>query len=118
MQKLRVESFSISLDGYSAGVDHNIDNPLGLGGNELHQWAFPTETFQKMMGDGEGERGIDNDFAARGFENDEMHMVIAPVILGNGERLFDQMDLNALGYQLVKHVATERATHVVFRKNK
>jgi dihydrofolate reductase len=69
MQKLRVESFSISIDGFGAGSNQNIDNPLGTGGHELHQWAFPTKTFQAMLYGGEGEEGTDNDFAARGFEN-------------------------------------------------
>ena len=69
MSKLRVESFSISLDGYGAGPNQDLQNPLGVGGMSLHTWAFATHTFQKMHGDGSGERGIDDDMAARGFEN-------------------------------------------------
>ena len=69
MQKLRVESFSISIDGYGAGASQDIDNPLGIGGMDLHQWAFPTKTFQQMMGKDGGTTGIDNDFASRGFSN-------------------------------------------------
>jgi dihydrofolate reductase len=69
MTKLRVESFSLSLDGFGAGPDQSLENPLGVGGRALHQWAFPTRTFQKMFGNAEGTTGIDEDFAARGFRN-------------------------------------------------
>lgn len=69
MQKLRVESFSLSVDGYGAGPNQDIENPLGIGGTDLHQWFFPTKTFQKMLGKEGGTTGIDNDFAARGFSN-------------------------------------------------
>lgn len=70
MTRVRVESFTISLDGYGAGPDQDIDNPLGVGGAELHQWAIPTRTIQKTLFDAEGgTTGVDNDFAARGFSN-------------------------------------------------
>src|SRR3981081_2766976 len=69
MARLRVHSFSISLDGYGAGPDQDQDNPLGAGGMALHQWVFKTKTFQALFGDGEGTTGIDNDFAAQGFDN-------------------------------------------------
>jgi dihydrofolate reductase len=70
MPKLRVESFTISLDGFGAGPDQDINNPLGVGGASLHAWAIPTRTFQKnLFGNVDGETGIDEDFAARGFEN-------------------------------------------------
>ena len=69
MTKLRVESFSISLDGYGAGPNQNLANPLGAGGTALHEWAFATRTFQQMLGGDGGATGIDDDFAARGFAN-------------------------------------------------
>jgi dihydrofolate reductase len=69
MQKLRVESFSISIDGFGAGVGQDMDNPLGVGGIDLHQWAFPTDVFQKMMHGNRGETGMDNEYAARGFKD-------------------------------------------------
>lgn len=70
MSKVRVESFSISLDGYGAGPDQDINNPLGVGGQELPQWFFPTQVFQKnLLGANGGTTGIDNDFAMRGFQN-------------------------------------------------
>ena len=70
MQKLRVESFSISVDGFGAGPNQNLENPLGVGGEELHQWFFPTKTFQqKVLGKSYGTSGVDNEFAERGFKN-------------------------------------------------
>lgn len=214
MTRVRIESFTVSLDGYGAGPDQDSDNPLGVGGTDLHQWAFPTRTFQKVLFDSDnGTTGIDEDFAARGFENvgawilgrnmfgpirgpwpdmswkgwwgdsppyhvpvfvlthfprpdvpmegdttfhfvtegihaalerareaaqgmdvrigggpntiqqflraglvDEMHFAIAPVLLGGGERLFEGVDLRALGYHCVRHVASEKATHVVLER--
>ncbi|HEV2631186.1 MAG TPA: dihydrofolate reductase family protein [Pseudolabrys sp.] len=69
MPKLRVMSFSLSLDGFGAGPEQSLDNPLGLGGMGLHQWAFATRTFRTMFGQDGGSTGIDDQFAARGFEN-------------------------------------------------
>jgi len=67
MSKLRVHCFGVSLDGFGAGPNQDINNPLGVGGIDLHRWFFPTRTFQKMHGKGEGVTGVDNDFAERGF---------------------------------------------------
>jgi len=69
MSRLRVASFSISLDGFGAGPDQTLQNPLGVGGESLHEWVFPTRTFQRMHGNGAGTSGVDDDFAARGFQN-------------------------------------------------
>jgi dihydrofolate reductase len=69
MPKLCVRSFSLSLDGYGAGPDQDLDNPLGVGGGALHEWAFATRTFRRMFGGTGGTTGIDDDFAARGFDN-------------------------------------------------
>jgi dihydrofolate reductase len=69
MPKLRVANFSVSLDGYGAGPDQTANNPMGAGGMALHDWFFPTRTFQRMHGDGDGTTGIDDDFAARGTAN-------------------------------------------------
>jgi dihydrofolate reductase len=68
MSRLRVESLSLSLDGYGAGVDQNLENPLGRNGKILHEWFFPTLTFNKMIGKPGGTTGVDNEFASRGFE--------------------------------------------------
>jgi dihydrofolate reductase len=211
MTRVRVNSFSISIDGYGAGPGQDIDNPLGVGGTDLHQWAFATRTIQQtLFGADKGTTGIDDDFIARGFENigawilgrnmfgpirgpwpdmewkgwwgdnppyhvpvfvlthharpsikmeggttfhfvtggihealdqarkaadgmdvqigggpnsikqylrsgliDELHVAIAPVLLGGGERLFEGVDLPAAGYECVQFVGSEKATHVV-----
>jgi dihydrofolate reductase len=68
MAKLRVHGFSLSLDGYAAGPGQDLEHPMGVGGRQLHEWVFPTHTFQAMVGGGSGTTGIDDDFAARGFE--------------------------------------------------
>lgn len=214
MSRLRVESFTISLDGFGAGPDQDLDHPLGVGGTSLHGWAWPTRTFRKhLFGADDGQGGVDDDFAARGFENvgawilgrnmfgpvrgpwpderwrgwwgenpvyhvpvfvlthharpplvmeggttfhfvtegpiaaleraraaaagkdvrvgggvnviqqylrlrliDEMHVAISPVLLGAGERLFEGVDLPALGYACTKHEASAQATHVVLTR--
>jgi dihydrofolate reductase len=214
MSKLRVESFTISLDGFGAGPDQDINNPLGVGGTSLHGWLIPTRTLQqKLFGGDSGETGIDDEFAARGFQNigawilgrnmfgpvrgpwpdeswrgwwgenpvyrvpvfvltnhprpalvmdggttfyfvtegaaaalerareaaagkdvrvgggvnviqqylrqrqiDEMHIAISPVLIGAGERLFEGVNLPALGYACVKHEATARATHLILSR--
>jgi dihydrofolate reductase len=215
MSKLRVESFTISLDGFGAGPNQDINHPLGVGGASLHGWALPTRTFQqKLFGSDSGETGVDDEFAARGFQNigawilgrnmfgpvrgawpdeswrgwwgenpvyhvpvfvltnyprpplvmdggttfyfvtegvavalesareaaagkdvrvgggvnviqqylrlrliDEMHIAISPVLLGSGERLFEGVNLPALGYACARHEATARATHLVLSRS-
>ena len=214
MTRVRVESFTISLDGYGAGPNQDIDHPLGVGGTELHQWLVPTRTLQRVLfGKDGGTTGVDDDFAARGFRNvgawilgrnmfgpvrgdwpdmdwkgwwgdnppyhvpvfilthharppvemdggtafhfitggirealdrareaaagtdvrigggpdtirqylragliDELHIAIAPVLLGRGEPLFEGLDMRALGYECAEFVASEKATHVVLQR--
>src|SRR5262245_25105986 len=77
MSRLRVNAFGISIDVYGAGLDQDPDNPMGLGGMALHNWVFGTKTFQRiaadfaesLIGDHVSREGVDDDFAARGFEN-------------------------------------------------
>ena len=69
MSKVRVESFGISMDGFSAGPRQSLENPLGERGPELMGWAFPTRFFTKMFGKEGGETGVDNGVAEKGFEN-------------------------------------------------
>lgn len=45
-----------------------------------------------------------------------MHLAISPVLLGRGERLFENVDMRALGYECVQHVPTALAAHVVLRR--
>jgi dihydrofolate reductase len=213
MSRVRVECFTISIDGYGAGADQSINNPLGVGGEDLHDWIVSTRSWRQMHRKEVGETGIDDNFAARGHKNvgawimgrnmfapvrgpwpdmdwkgwwgknppyhgpvfvlthharppleleggttfhfvtagihealdqarnaaggldvqisggastirqalsagliDEMHIAIAPVVLGEGERLFEGVDLRALGYECVQFVGSEKATHVVFER--
>lgn len=70
MSKLRVLCFSLSIDGFAAGPEQSIENPNGIGGLDIHEWLFPTATFQQLLhGKETGTTGIDNDFAARGVQN-------------------------------------------------
>jgi dihydrofolate reductase len=213
MPKVRVHAFSLSLDGYGAGPDQNLANPLGVGGVGLHEWVFATRTFKQMFGSDGGSTGADDEFAARGFQNigawiigrnmfgpvrgqwpddswkgwwgenppyhtpvfvlthharepivmaggttfhfvtdgiqaalqratdaakdqdvrlgggvatiqqylraglvDEIHVAVAPVLLGSGENLFAGIDMPKLGYSVTRHVPTAMATHVVLSK--
>ncbi len=214
MSKLRVHTFSVSLDGYGAGPDQSLANPLGAGGASLHDWAIATRAFQRMHGNEGGSAGFDSDTIERGFadigawilgrnmfgpvrgawpdENwkgwwgedppyhvpvfvlthharapftmrggttfhfvtdgieaalrrareaagdkdvrlgggvatirqylsarliDEMHLAVAPVLLGSGEPLFSGIDLPKLGYEIAEHVAAPSVMHVVVKKS-
>jgi dihydrofolate reductase len=212
--KLRVHNFSISLDGYGAGPNQDVDNPLGERGEELHEWAFETRTFRQMLRMEGGEEGLDDRFAAEGdvgigatvmgrnmfgpirggwgdadwkgwwgdeppyhhpvfvlthhphepitmkggttfhfvtdgihaaleraFEAangkdvrlgggvaaiqqylragllDEMHLVIVPVLLGSGERLFDKLDGGPAGFECVELVSSPSVVHARFARS-
>jgi dihydrofolate reductase len=70
MSKLRVAGFSLSLDGFGAGLEQSLESPMGAGGLAMFDWAFHTRTFRRMHGGGEdGSTGVDEDFAAAGFAN-------------------------------------------------
>jgi dihydrofolate reductase len=66
MPKLRVHNFSISLDGYGAGPKQKLDDPLGVGGEQLHEWAFATRGARASFGMTGGDTGVDDDFWGRG----------------------------------------------------
>ncbi|ASL46213.1 hypothetical protein bAD24_III02365 [Burkholderia sp. AD24] len=213
MTKVRVAGFSVSLDGFGAGTAQSLDRPLGVRGEEIFQWFFPTRTFLQMLGKEGGDTGLDDTFAQRAMDGfgafilgrnmfgpirgewpddqwkgwwgdnppyhaptfvlthhprpsvemlggttfhfvsggieealekaraaaggkdvkigggvetvrqyvqagyvDEIHLALSPVALGQGESLFSGLDLRALGYRTVEHVATERAMHIVLAK--
>lgn len=73
-----------------------------MGGTDLHQWLFPLRTVQQCL---------------RACLIAEMHFAISPVLLGEGERLFEAVDTRALAYECVQCVASEKATHVVLRRH-
>jgi dihydrofolate reductase len=213
MGKVRVASFSLSLDGFGAGPEQSLENPLGRGGTALHEWVFPTRTFRAMVGEAGGSTGLDDAFAARSFAGvgawilgrnmfgpvrgpwpdedwkgwwgpsppyhcpvfvlthharpplamaggtvfhfvtdgieaaleraqaaagggdvrigggpatirqylaarlvDELHLALAPTLLGQGEPLLAGLDLPALGYAVSEQQASENALHVVLNR--
>jgi dihydrofolate reductase len=59
---LLVRNFSISLDGYAAGPHQYLDNPLGVGGGQLHEWIFATRSGAQMVGNDGGSEGLDDEF--------------------------------------------------------
>jgi len=74
MSKLKIAAFAISIDGYAAGPDQSLNDPMGAGGMALHEWVLNTRHFKQLhlgVGDdgSEGSTGVDNDFARRSFDN-------------------------------------------------
>jgi len=69
MSKIKVAALGVSIDGFAAGPNQSLDNPLGVRGPELMGWFFPTKIFQDMHGSGVGSSGVDNQFAERSFQN-------------------------------------------------
>jgi dihydrofolate reductase len=68
MPKLRVHAMSMSLDGYVAGPDQDLEHPLGVGGPRLPEWIFETRTGREMIGEPGGTTGVDDAAVAAGFE--------------------------------------------------
>jgi hypothetical protein len=150
MPKVRVHNFTISLDGYAAGPDQSLDNPLGVGGTRLHDWAFATRSGRRTHGmDGGDEasttsssreatsasappswgatcsaRSAGHGGASRGPAGggmirrlragliDDLHLVIVPILLGRGERLFDRLDGGPHGYEGVELASSPSVAHV------
>ncbi|OWO93371.1 deaminase [Rhizobium esperanzae] len=69
MSKVRVAGFSVSVDGFGAGPEQSLNDPLGKRGPEMFQWFFHTRTFRAMMGKDDGSTGIDEDYASRAMAN-------------------------------------------------
>ena len=69
MSKVKVAAFAVSMDGFSAGPRQDLQNPLGVRGADIFQWFLQTDVFNKMQGKSGGTKGIDNDWALRGFDN-------------------------------------------------
>src|SRR5215471_21320082 len=66
MRKLRTQSIAVSLDGFMAGPDQTLENPLGVGGEQLHEWVFQTRYGREMIGAEGGSTGVDNDLLIAG----------------------------------------------------
>ena len=137
MSKVKV-SASISIDGFGAGPQQSLENPMGVGGEALH---YPRESIPMQGGttfhfvtDGI-HRALERATAAANGKDvgiggivtvqqylraalvDELHIAISPVLLGSGERFLGDIDLVKLGYTCTEHVAGERATHVVLGRH-
>ena len=69
MSNVRVSNFSISIDGYGAGPNQDLENPLGVNGPELMEAFFHTRVWRQMHGEADGETGVDNEMAEPGFKN-------------------------------------------------
>lgn len=67
--KVRVSSYAVSIDGFGAGPRQSLQNPLGVGGEELHHWFYPTDTFRTQFIGERGETGVDEGFASRSMAN-------------------------------------------------
>jgi len=67
--RLKVMAFAVSVDGFGAGPEQSLQNPLGVGGMSLHPWMLHTRTFAAMHGGQGGDTGIDDDWAQRSFHN-------------------------------------------------
>lgn len=68
MASVRAAGFSVSLDGFGAGPEQSLDDPLGRRGKELFGWFFGTKTFRAMTGQGGGSEDVDEAFAHRAME--------------------------------------------------
>ncbi len=69
MSKLKVCAFTVSIDGFGAGPKQSRQEPLGVGGEELHQWMVSTRTFRQIQGNAGGTEDVDDRFTKRSFEN-------------------------------------------------
>ena len=67
MSKLKVQAFSVSIDGFGAGPRQSLTNPLGEGGTALHEWFRHTRSFAQMVGNEGGSTDVDDAFAQRSF---------------------------------------------------
>ena len=69
MGKVRASAFSVSLDGFGAGLHQDLQHPFGVGGMELPGWMLKTRMFHEMIGKEGGSTDIDDRFARKSMEN-------------------------------------------------
>ena len=111
----------MSLDGFVAGPDQSVDNPLGIGGNRPHQWAFGLRAFRQMHGMEGGATNESTPIIEEMFVNLGASVMgrnsLAPTLLGSsGERLFDGVGDDLHGLELVRTVAAPNVTHLRFAR--
>jgi RibD domain-containing protein len=143
MTKLRF-NITMSLDGYIAGPNQSVENPLGEGGEQLHEWAFAVRAFRERHGMEGGATGPHNDVAMKYFEHakaaargkdvtlgggasvaqqylkagliDEMESHGVPILLGDGARLFDNSDGRQTAYECVRVVNSPAVSHYKYQR--
>jgi hypothetical protein len=126
MQRLRVQGFSSSVDGYGAGPNQSLENPLGVGGDVLHEWLVHSRTFQQMRDRDGGRPGLTTTSLRAAPRTSASGSSAAtcspravahgPTLLGSGEHLLAGLDLPAPGYVCTEQAASDKATHVVITK--
>ena len=79
MQRVRVAGFAVSLDGFSAGTEQSLKDPLGKRGPEIFQWYFHTKTFRAMHGQDGGSIDVDDEFALPDFRRSSREREILSV---------------------------------------
>ena len=88
MQRVKCQ-ISVSLDGFAAGPDQSVEHPLGIGGERLHEWAFPTEAFRERHGQAGGTASPDAAVVAAIFENVGAY-VMGRKMFGGGSGPWDE----------------------------
>jgi dihydrofolate reductase len=69
MSKLKL-NITMTLDGYVAGPNQSVENPLGEGGERMHEWLFNLKTFREIQGyPGDGETGTNDEVLREAFQN-------------------------------------------------
>ncbi len=80
---------SVSLDGFAAGPEQSTENPIGIGGMQLHEWVFATRSWRSQHGQEGGEDGVDSDIAARAADGVGAY-VMGRRMFGGGEGPWDE----------------------------
>ena len=114
MSEVRVAGFSISLDGFGAGVQGGTTFYLVTEGHEAVLTQARSAAGNRDVKIGGGVATVRQCLHAGLI--DEMHLVISPIVLGQGEALLTGLDLPALGFSVTEHKASELATHIVLSK--
>src|SRR2546427_390077 len=102
---------SISLDGFVAGPNQSLENPIGEGGMRLHQWLFETSSWRERQGEKGGAHTVQQYLRAGLL--DELYLHIVPVVLGKGERLLENVGDPTL--EPIDVIASSAVTHVRYR---
>jgi dihydrofolate reductase len=80
---------SISLDGYAAGPNQSLENPIGEGGMRLHEWVVATHGWRAVHGQEGGERSADSDVAEEVVENVGAY-IMGRKMFGGGDGPWDE----------------------------